>query len=629
MRIIRAEDLADPIHVEDARIAGVLDLEGQRLSHPLILRNCYVEEEINLRRAEIPHVDLSGSHLWGLDAKQLRTRDDVDLRDVVTAGTEVSLIGARVDGCLLLSGARLSNVNGHTLVANGIEVAQDVYGLGLTSVGWFSLRAAHIKGELHLPGVRLFNPRRPALTADRLEVGGLNCNGLKATGGVSLMSASISGDAGFDGAKLADGLTAAGLVVGGAAHFKRGFTARGQVVLSNARIGTNLVFIDATLSCPVDVALAADSISVGRHADFTRLTAHGKLRLASGHIKGTLRFPDARLSNLGDDALDVQSATVDQHLSLQRCEVTGGVRLDSALVRGHVLLTDVRIGELSADVLVVERDFWCSGTAAGRVWARGLRVGQDAAFRGEFADEVALPDAHVGGRLTFTKATMTKVGLDGARATTLRFRPAKAIDELDLTDATVGSFEDDPETWPEKVWLRGFTYDLLEHDHAPVKHRVGWLHRHPEGYTPGLYDTLAAAYKRAGRLNFTRKVNIAKQWDRRAEFGPFGRAWNWLLYLVVGYGYRPMLAGAWLLALLGAGTAVYANTTPTATAPVVEAFNPFVYALDVMLPIVDLGQQKAWVVQGPAQWCSWALIAAGWVLTTAVVAGLTNALKRD
>ena len=51
-------------------------------------------------------------------------------------------------------------------------------------------------------------------------------------------------------------------------------------------------------------------------------------------------------------------------------------------------------------------------------------------------------------------------------------------------------------------------------------------------------------------------------------------------------------------------------------------FNPLAYTLDVLLPIVDLGQKSAWQPQGPTLYWSWALTLAGWVLTTAVVAGL-------
>jgi hypothetical protein len=51
--------------------------------------------------------------------------------------------------------------------------------------------------------------------------------------------------------------------------------------------------------------------------------------------------------------------------------------------------------------------------------------------------------------------------------------------------------------------------------------------------------------------------------------------------------------------------------------------------LDVLLPVVDLGQQTAWTPNGVARWFTWASILAGWVLTTAVVAALSGLLKGD
>jgi hypothetical protein len=51
--------------------------------------------------------------------------------------------------------------------------------------------------------------------------------------------------------------------------------------------------------------------------------------------------------------------------------------------------------------------------------------------------------------------------------------------------------------------------------------------------------------------------------------------------------------------------------------------------LDVLLPIVDSVRRRPGVPQESARTLSWVLPGTGWVLTTAVVAGLTNALKRD
>lgn len=674
MRIVRAEDLADPIDVEDARIVGVLDLEGRKLEHPLILRNCYVEEEINLRQAEIPRIDLSGSHLWGLDAEQLLTKHDVDLDDVITTGREISLLGARIGGCLLVRDARLSNLEGFALRLFGTSIEQDVYADRLTAFGPVELTGAQVRGQVLLRDARLVNPGRVALAAGQLTVGlSLDCSEtFHVTGAVELSNATIGGDLTFTGATVHNGtgtaLVAHNLTVAGSAFFRHGFTARGDIELLSTSVGGQLSFSGATLSNPGGRTITADRLRVGQSMMLDDgFTSAGEIRLIGAHISGQLLMTGIRMSNRGDVALRMDNLTVSEGLFRIGGSVVGTLEMVGARINGELNLAGIEVDAgsayaIDADSITVEQALFLSeATLTGGInltsahigWidlngttidaenhralsARNLEVDQDVLCRGlKATGDIELMDARISGRLDLWGATLDSpdgygVELEGLRAGKLRLLPGRPIGGvLDLTDARIGSFEDDPETWPQEIYLRGFVYDVLEHDYARVKHRVEWLRRNEIGYTPGVYDNLAAAYKRAGRVEYARKVNIAKQVHRRSEFGPIGRAWNWLLYLTVGYGYRTSQAWLWLAALLGGGTVVFARSSFVPAAPTVEAFNPFVYALDVLLPIVDLGQQKAWVPQGAAQWCSWGLIAAGWVLTTAVVAGLTNALKRD
>jgi hypothetical protein len=180
--------------------------------------------------------------------------------------------------------------------------------------------------------------------------------------------------------------------------------------------------------------------------------------------------------------------------------------------------------------------------------------------------------------------------------------------------------------------LRGFTYETLENDRIGVRDRLRWLERDKERgkerYAPQTYNQLAACYRRGGDTKAARRVGIAKEWRRRSRFSPL----NWLLYATVGYGYRTWLAAIWLAVLAFLGTRVftvaYAHHLMRhgANPP---AFHPVGYALDLLVPVVNLGQRNAWTPGGWAVYWSWAMIAAGWVLTTAVVAGLTGILKRD
>jgi hypothetical protein len=154
-----------------------------------------------------------------------------------------------------------------------------------------------------------------------------------------------------------------------------------------------------------------------------------------------------------------------------------------------------------------------------------------------------------------------------------------------------------------------------------VRSRLRWLDRQPNGYLPQPYDQLAAAYRSAGREDAARLVAIAKQNHRRQALNPASKLVNWLLYLTVGYGYRTWLASLWLTGLLALGTAIFAHAHPrhmnAASTPAAE-FQPVAHTLDVLVPIIDFGQQKTWTPTGSALYWTLLLSAAGWVLTTTV-----------
>ena len=100
--------------------------------------------------------------------------------------------------------------------------------------------------------------------------------------------------------------------------------------------------------------------------------------------------------------------------------------------------------------------------------------------------------------------------------------------------------------------------------------------------------------------------------------------------ITVGYGYRPTRAALWLAALLALGTVVFAIAPPAPFAGTqVPPFNPLIYTLNLLLPVVAFGQARAYDPRGPEQWLSYVLIAAGWTLATAVAAGIIRVLQRD
>jgi hypothetical protein len=600
-RVVRAEVLADllvgaytppgngrlrAVRLRGARVTGQLDLEAATLGCPLLLRDCCFEQRVNLREAYAPVVRLPGCHMPGLAAEQLETRGNLELNHGFTATGEVGLVGARVGGWLDLSGATLTNPDGYALAADGITVKQSIFGRGFTATGEVRLLAAHIGLTVDLEGASLTNPNRHALSAD-------------------------------------------GLTVNLAMFCRDGFTATGQVRLLGADIGGQLDLSGAHLVNPGGRALNADGLTVDQSmfcgAGFT---VAGEVDLVGAHITGTLDLGGATLTNPSGNALNGARLVVDGDLSCPRgFTATGEVRLVAAHVGGIVELAGAQLMNpsghaLNADGIAVDRAMFCRAgfTATG---------------------QVSLVDARIGGPLGFDGASLTEpdglaLNLEGVRAPALFLRPYKAPDgKVSLLNARVGSFLDDQATWPATIELRGFDYDTLDNEQVDVGGRLGWLRRHQGGYNPQVYEQLAAVYRRGGRDQDARTVAIAKQRARRRTLGLPGRLWSLLLDGLVGHGYRTWLAGVWLLGFWLVGWAVFDRAhahqelvlaSPGQAHP---GFHGAIYSLDTLLPVVDLRQQAVWIPHGGAQWWAWASILAGWVLTTAVVAGLTGILKRD
>jgi hypothetical protein len=99
--------------------------------------------------------------------------------------------------------------------------------------------------------------------------------------------------------------------------------------------------------------------------------------------------------------------------------------------------------------------------------------------------------------------------------------------------------------------------------------------------------------------------------------------------ITVGYGYQPWRAVLWFAALLAIGSAIYAVSPPPALTPAsAPHFSPVPYTLDLLLPVVNLGQKYAFNPDGLEQWFSYLLIAAGWILATTITAGVARLLTR-
>ncbi|MER7706814.1 oxidoreductase [Kitasatospora sp. NPDC097605] len=418
----------------------------------------------------------------------------------------------------------------------------------------------------------------------------------------------------------------------------RGLTAAGELRLEGCHFEEQVVLRDATLrstslsGCRIP-GLDGWLLKVDGNLFFENSLLDGRLTLTRAHITGELRLSGARLTATelldGDEpatgvwALWAGGLVMDGGCFARKgFHARGGLRLVGARFNGGLFMERARIDSPGGDALTGD-----DLSASTLVLADGFTA----------TGSVRLPGAAIRSRLSLDTAVLDgrgAVALDGRRLTAgdLQLTPAATPNgTVDLQDAQTAVLHDNAHSWPADTRLDGFGYASLQSSATaaePVAHRLAWLAALP-GYSPQPYEQLAAWYRKIGHDDDARRVLLEKQRRRRRTLGLPGRLWGRLLDATVGYGYRPWQAVLWLGGLALLGTLVFRHGAPQQVKPGEGIpFNPLVYTLDLLIPIGGLGQRGAWYWTGAQQWFGYSLTALGWLLTTAVLAGISRTLNR-
>ena len=185
----------------------------------------------------------------------------------------VRLIGAHIGVNLECDGAKLATTRAPPSTLTACTSAR-AYGCATGSPPPAAARRRGPPGrrlyrrQLDCTGANLRNDSGPALLADGLEVGqDMQCDRLTADGGV-VLGGHIGRLLSFEGAALNNrggtALPSDGLRVDGTMFCRNGFTAQGEVRLPGAQIGGRLYFDGAKLSNPGGRAFVASRLTVGQ-----------------------------------------------------------------------------------------------------------------------------------------------------------------------------------------------------------------------------------------------------------------------------------------------------------------------------------------------------------------------------
>lgn len=650
-----------PPDLRQAKLAGcefnrcwLPGLEGRNLNSDndvLLVAGTVVDGTVDLTDADIHgSLVLRGSVLNNPGGLALHA-DRLQLAGALLAGGleangEVRIPGLRTGGNVNFGGARLTNPKGFTLNGNGLHVGGNLHltthtvtGKRFRSTGRLFLPSARIDSDFSLRGARLDPPRED--TRPEVE------------------------ERFFDPEAT---LIADRIRVDGNVDMDQGFASTGTLRIVNAHIGGSLRLTKATIDLSggaepfeekVDGphpgpyphrALHFDGTEVRGGIDARDARIAGQSRLVDVHAQGSVLFDGAVLCNRGGDALEGRRFTTGGNLDGRGITVFGSMLLPGAKVGANVDLggsrfitpghyrdrslkpsIDLRVAQIGRDLICAIRDGQPFSTH-GEIRMRRAEVGRETNFRG----------AELGAGLA-----STALNAFGVITQELRLEVGVAPrGKINLRHARCASLGDNEQFWDAvgRIELDDFRYDALAvpvelEDDGQVKQRLRWLRKGMRDvYRPGPYDQFAAMLRASGNEEHASTVLLEKQRWRYVALaegyrvlGPLVRVWSWLQLWIVGYGYRPIRALFWLLACLALGTAWFLgqpDPQPVSTDEVRLVWNPPLYTLDLIVPIVDFGHKNRWQFVGASQWISATLVAAGWILATTVAAGLTRMLRR-
>ena len=547
-----------------------------------------------------------------------------------------------------------------------------------------SLIEARVGQSVGLSGSEIFGCDGPALHADGLKVDGGFVLGtfpnenecavggevFRATGEVRMLGACIGRDLDCSGGRFDNtggvALAADRADIRGEVRLASGFHATGEVRLWRTRIGSDLTCLggkfDNSHNCrtpddgddprapgtggpfgePGDYALRADGAEVKGSVNLCQgFRSKGVVYLVGTQIDSDLNCSGGKFDNSGGDALAADSA-----------KIGGGARLDAGFhANGLVGLLGARIGgQLNCS------GGWFNNPGRRALGADGVEIRGSVNLGAGFQSdgEVRFLSASIGDQFNCTGGHFSNLGGTALllqetkvrNSILLRGPDLQIAGDVHLFGAKVSTLADDPTALVGQcvtLHLDGFVYERF----APipsqdVNARLQWLDRQPDGYHPQPFDQLANVFRRSGDDYEAKAVLIAKRRKRRTTLSGWpSKYWDYLQDCTVLYGWQPwralvigLVVMLTVFVLIAASQAMGLVIGPSGT---LSSYHPFVHALDVFLPVIDLGLESRWSINtASGGWFAWlvrvslwALPVVGWVTVTLALAALTGLVKRE
>ncbi|WP_430785547.1 hypothetical protein [Actinoplanes sp. G11-F43] len=570
-----------------------------------------------------------------LNGDRMRLGGNVRLLDGFLATGEVRLLAMRLNGALDVIGAEFAPADGRALDLSEAIIGGSVYllqspvtGRRCRVRGRIEMGHATVEGEVFIRDADLIAPQAG---------GGIHFYNV-ASGAARIM------------------LLAPRLSVHGTLRIEGDSIVHGGLLLPGAQLRGGLTLSGAVWN-PSDDALDLTQATLGAGIEAPRVSIEGTVRLDNARVEGPVRMEHATLAKPGG-----HSAVTAVHLT-----AAGDVQFRGLAVLGGEL--DFR-GASIAGIFNTE-DAFLTNPGHKTISLHMAHVTGNVRLCGRFRSvgQVVLNRAVIGGRLRADGATLIRRPAD-AEPTVFEAVSAEIRGGVDLgwqvlsgtvdfTGAVTSYLADDPDRdWPAGSVIGGFAYGRLE-GVSDAAVRSAWLAR-MERYDQSAWEHLAAVLRAAGDSDGADSVLVAqRRQTRRLRTAP-RRFFDLLQDVTVRYGFRPQRAIYLLLALIAAVTVALSQPgvqaqmratdqnalvfAPAGARPLpgehqlppgacgngkVRCLSPFFYAVDTVVPLIDLHQRSTWypVAEDNGVLLEWLLnlcTILGWLASTVFAVSFTR-----
>jgi sRNA-binding regulator protein Hfq len=547
---------------------------------------------------------------------------------------------------------RSAQIEGNlTLYRSRVEVAGEAISLDRSSIkggvllksnrfhcsGLFNMFNVNIGGDLDLDGANLtrgsLQPGGESivLKLDSATIHGsiLMTNGFQTDGTVSMFATHVTGDFNCKkGSFLSSGPTlhVDQATIQGQVVLSPGFRSAGQIRMFSTQIGASLDCSGADLAGPDECITLYGAIIKGDVFLANGIKCVGRVQMYGAQVGGIVDCTSAQFRLPQDKKQNITSSTFSL-LTLEKAVVKGGLVLNDASFDGRIDLVGA----------VLNSGIDCRNTKInGSEWGKSLDMrgatinGDVTLIDGFFASaEVDASNAQIVGAFNCNEATFKSLLCPKMRLSgdlTLVNLPTNEY-TLDLRDASVKVFQDQNSSWPRKnsLHLDGFFYQDLYLHRDPPRHnnnggltetvalkaadRIRWLRLQDDGTRPQPWLQLASLLDSKGDPGGAKQVRFAFSREQAARGSRFHSAASlvyhwieedpinvlWPILLLWLFGSIVFWRARRMKAMAPTDKDAFAEfkngrPLPEQTAP----FNPIIYTLENVLPVVKLGQDAEW-----------------------------------